>query len=917
MQMLDVLIGAPPRAASIHGREAELAQIDRLLDGARAGRSGALVLHGDAGAGKSTLLEAARERAGDMCVLAAHGVESEAELPFAALHQLLLGLLPRIDALPAVQARALRGALGLEDGAGSDRFVVSVAVLALLADTAGGTPVVCLLDDAQWMDTASVETLAFVARRLDADGVAFLIAVRDTGCLDALGLPALTVAGLEPAAAAALLDERLDGAPAPDVRAWLVETTAGNPLALLELAAALSPGQRTGEEPVLAPLPVSARVERAFAARVRGLPGDTQTLLLIVAADDSGDLRTVIAAAEAVDVAAAALDRAEREALVRVRDGRLELRHPLLRSALYHGAPASLRREAHAALAAVLTGSEHADRRAWHRAAASIAPDPEVVGELEQAARRARRRGAFATAALALERAAALTSEPDRRARQLAAAGEDAWQGGAPERALALLGRAGAAGAEPLLRADIDRLRALIGVTSGTPAAAGRLAREAATRVMEIDGARALRLLSIAALAATYDCDAAAIVAIGEQAERLPIDGPGLLNHQLRGLGAYYAGDFARAAPLLREALALAEATAEGIDLLIAASVGMFLGDDRAVRELHARLVGRSRERGAVGELTWALPRLAVSDIWAGHWSSAEAGLREALEIARAQGHEVVVAYLLSELAIVAALRGEEDECRALAAESAALASARRASYIGYIANSALVTLELGLGRADEALGHAQAFAVTPGLDFWDALDRIEAAVRAGAPERAVGTLQRFADWAQTGGSAWARPVAAHCRALVAEPDEAERLFREALALHAGSGRPFERARTELAFGAFLRRTRRRKEARAHLRAALEAFEALGARLWVEHARVELRASGQTARQRDVSTLDQLTAQERQIAQRVAEGHTNREIAGQLFLSPRTIDFHLRNIFRKVDITSRIQLAQLDLDRVP
>jgi len=911
----------------LHGREAELERIAALLAAARAGRSGALVLRGDAGAGKSALLLAARRRAVDMTVLASTGVESESELPFAALHQLLRPVLDGLDALPAVQADALRGALRLGRDAGEHRFVVYVAVLGLLAEAAEAAPVLCLVDDAHWIDAASAEALAFVARRVEAERIAFLFAERglDPPVPGVRDLPEVRLDGLDPQAAAAVLDDASDGTVAPGVRAWLVEATAGNPLALRELAAGLTPAQRAGAEPVLDPPAVSARVEQAFLARVRRLPEPARTLLLVAAADDTADLATVLAAGASLGVAAEALDAAERAGLVRVRGSEVALRHPLLRSAVYHGAPASRRRQAHAALASALAGETHADRRAWHRAAATAAPDPDAVAELEDAARRARGRGAYVAASLAAERAAALTGDEATRARRLAAAGDDAWLAGRGERALTLLDRARAATVDPLLRADADRVRALVGLTGGRPADAAALARSAAEAVAPTDGSRALRLLGIASLAATFASDRAAIVATGATAARIaPGDTPvdRLLVRHLRGVGAYHAGDFAAAAPDLRAALDLAtedvlEApSAEAADVLhIAAAIGLFLGDDRAVHELHRRMVAVARDRGALGTLTWALPRLAVSDIWAGQWSAAAAGLHEALDLARGQRYRVVEAFLLSELAIVAALRGEEADCRGLAAESLALASACGAGYVAYIANSALVTLELGLGRCDEALERSAAFAVMPGLQFWDALDRVEAAARAGEAVRARAALEPFTAWAEASGSAWARAVARHGEALLAgDRDVASALFAGALALHATAQRPFERARTELAFGEHLRRARRRREARGHLRVALDVFEALGARVWAERARVELRASGQSARRRDPSTLDQLTAQERQIAQRVAEGHTNRAIAAQLFLSPRTIDFHLRNIFRKLGVSSRMQLVHLDLD---
>src|SRR3954447_2321906 len=418
----------------------------------------------------------APRRAGGAPVLATGGIESEAELPYAALHALLHPVLDRLDGLADVQAHALRGALGLGPDAGEHRLLRSVAVLSLLAEAAERAPVLCLVDDAHWLDAASAETLAFVARRPDVDRVACVFATRDGagGSFDPAGLDELPLGRLSPAAAAAPL-ERPAGEPlAPAVQAWLLEATEGNPLALIELCAALTAAQRRGHEPLLGPPPVSTRVERAFVARVERLPDATQTLLLTAAVDDSGDLATVLAAAERLDVAAEALDPAERADLVRVRGRRIALRHPLLRAALYHAATASRRRRAHAALADALAADAHADRRAWHRAAAAVGPNPGVAAELEDAAERARRRGGHAAASLALERAAALTADPERRAQQLAAAGNDAWLAGRAPLARTLLERARTAGADPLLRADVDRPRGGTRLAGGGPAGAAR-----------------------------------------------------------------------------------------------------------------------------------------------------------------------------------------------------------------------------------------------------------------------------------------------------------------------------------------------------------------------------------------------------------------------------------------------------------
>jgi AAA ATPase domain len=543
-----VLILRALNSVSLLGRDAELARIQNLLDD----EGGALLLVGDAGVGKSALLAEARERAGDMCVLCCGGVESEAALPFAALHQLLRPLLDRVATLPRPQATALLRALGEEPG-GAERFLVSAAVLSLLDDAAEEGPVLCLIDDAHWLDDASAEVLQFVARRLHAEGIAMLFAAREDAGLPSV--PQLKLDGLGAGAAARLLDRHAELA--PHVRDRLVAITAGNPLALLELSAGLSGAQRIGAEPLLGPLPVSASVERAFLLRVRRLPEDTQAMLLVAAADDSGDLATVLAAAETLQAPAAALDPAEADGLVLVDGARLQLRHPLVRSAIYHGAPLSRRRAAHAALAGALPGDAHADRRAWHRAAASAGADPAVVEELEHAARRAHSRGAYAAASLAYERAASLTSDGERQARQLTAAAGAAWPLGDVERTHSLLRRARPLTADPRLSADIARLSGMVELIQGVPATAWRSLVQAAEEVRALDPDRALALLTIASLAATYACDDAAVERIAAAASLLPARDTAVarfLTTRLRGVGAHYARDFPRGPRAARRA---------------------------------------------------------------------------------------------------------------------------------------------------------------------------------------------------------------------------------------------------------------------------------------------------------------------------------------------------------------------------
>jgi DNA-binding CsgD family transcriptional regulator len=908
----------------LYGRDAERSRIGELLDDARASRSAVLVISGEPGVGKSALLEDARLQAGGMRLLSGAGVESETELPFAALHQIVRPVLGHVEHIPRPQAAALRGALGLADGGSEDRFLVSLAVLSLLAEAAERRPLVCVVDDAHWLDDASADALVFVARRLEVEAIAMLFAAREAEVrrFEAPGLPLMQLGGLDPAAAEALIDRRAGVALSSEVRDRLVVETGGNPLALLELSSSLSDAQLSGAEAVLAPIPVSARVERAFLARVHTLAEETQTLLLVAAADDSGELATVLRAAAQLGAAEKALDGAEQAGLARVHGTRLELRHPLVRSAVYQAAPLSKRQAVHRALASVLDSEVEADRRAWHRAAASVEPDPSVGEELEETAQRARRRSGFAAASLAFERAAGLTTSEEQRARRLTAAAENAWLAGRIERALILLEAARPLVSEPIQRADIDRFLGLIEMTRGVPTDACMLLLGAAREVAPIDEERALQLLNLAGLAAAYAGDKEATVAVAEVARGLLIEGNPflrMLGQLLIGLGAHAEGDFADAAPRLRVALDLVDeldddaAGEQLVALLFAGRAALYLGDDRAAYRTHREAAARARASGALSIVTQILPRLATLEIWAGRWPSAAANAKEGIQLARDIGQHDLVAQQRVLLGLIAALRGSEDECRSLTAESREVASARGLGIVAEFAHWALALLELGLGHADEALRRFRGISTTP-VVFWAGLDRIEAAIRAGDRETARAWLDVFTAWTESSAAAWARAAVLHCRALLSDDDaEVERLFSAALEEHGEATRPFEQARSELAFGEFLRRARRRVEAREHLRAALERFEGLGATLWAERARVELRASGQTARKREESTRDELTAQELQIASFVAEGLTNREVAAQLFLSPRTIDFHLRNVFRKLGISSRTALARLDL----
>ncbi len=902
------------------GRSAECGALDRLLEGGRQGTSAAIVLRGEPGVGKTALLGYAVEQAEGFRVLRATGIETESEIAFAALHQLLGHEIDRFERLPAPRAGALRGAFGLAPAAGADPFLISLGVLDVLADLAEEQPVVCLVDDAQWVDEASAAALLFAARRIDAEGIVLLFGVREgeQRGFQTVGLPSLTVGRLDEQSARELLDLRAGAALAPAIREQIVTEAAGNALALVELPASLTRDQLAGSAPLEQPLPVVAGLEAAYRARLGRLPAETQALLLFAAAEGSGELGAILRAAAPQQLDGRALEPAERDRLVSVADGCVVFCHPLVRSAIYHGATFSERQAVHEALAdAQDEGS--ADRRAWHRAAAVVGPNEEIAGDLEASAERAARRGGHAAASAALERAAGLSADETLRTRRLLAAADAAWLAGKTERARALVADAGRhAPAE--LEVEVTKLQGRIDVRTGSFDEACAALLSAARGLAETDPATAMRLLAEAEDSTFWTGDLAAIVEIGRLAEEIGISSDEVDPFLLRllvGIGQGFAFGTAAGAPLLREAIELAKTATDLDALLMAARVSAFLGDDAAGSEITSRAIRLARESGAVG----ALPRPLASAGWRdwrhGRYASARMHASEALQLARETGQET--GFALSVLALVAATQGREDECRSHAREAIERAHERRASMPRSQATWALGMLELGLGRFEEAarllesgFGGDGSFA-HPALARHMIPDYVEAAVRAGRGDGLAETLGQYERWAATSNQPWSLGILAGCRALVAEGDAAEAGFREALELLPAAQRPFEHARIELLFGELLRRNRKRREARDHLRAAMNAFEQLGATPWEERARNELRATGETARKRDASTLGELTPQELQIARLVAGGARNRDVAAQLFLSPRTIDYNLRKVFMKLGISSRAELAQQQL----
>ena len=900
------------------GRDSECAAIERLLDAARTSRSGALVVRGEAGIGKSALLAHALAHAGGMRVLTGAGVEAESELPFAGLHQLLWPILDHADALPDVQSHALRGAFGLSADRVEDRFLVSVAVLGLLTAAADAQPLLCVVDDAHWLDGASADALVFVARRLQADPIAVLIGARegDARSFEGHGLPELRVAGLRGTEAAALLDGALPAV----VRDELVSVTGGNPLALLELPAALTDDERSGRAPLRLDLPLNERIERAFMARVAPLADDARGMLLLAAADDSGDVGTLLRAAEGVGVGPGALDAVERAGLLVTEGPRLRFRHPLLRSAVYHAAGFAERRAAHEALAAALGDDADADRRAWHRAAAATAPDDEAAEALALTADHAASRGGHAAAARALERAAELDSDPQRRARRRVAAAASSALAGRVGHAVALLDRAEPELRDPMARGAAMRVRGMASMAIGRPADAHAMLADAARTVLPADRPAGLALLMRACMAAAVAGDPGAIHSMLAELDTEPRSEAELFPSRLmNGISRLIAGDAARGAASIEEALALADDLEVVEQVQQAGGGAVFLGDWTRARRYFDRAIVLARDRGAIALLPETLGLRAMIALWERRLVDAAADADEAMRLADDIGASNARTLPVTALAWLAGLRGDEDECRRLADEVLALSLERGLALPAGLATWALAQLDLAAGRWDEALLRLTAIEqVRPGfghpfLPVLSSWDRLEAAVHAGRPDVAQQTLERFAPWAQAAAAPWAVPVLADCRALAAAPDAADAHFEAAIQSIDRAG-TLDRARIHLHYGEYLRRERRRIDARVHLRAAFDGFEWLGAAPWAERALRELRATGEKARKRHLSPLAELTPQELQVARLVGDGATNKDVASQLFVSPKTVEYHLRKVFAKLGISSRMELVGLELE---
>jgi DNA-binding CsgD family transcriptional regulator len=901
------------------GREADCTRIDELLDRARRGRSGALLIRGEAGLGKTALLDYAADRADGMTVVRAIGVEYEAELPFSGLLELLRPLLDHLDEIPAQQAEALRSALGLCEPRAHDRFTIGAATLSLLAAAAEANPLLVVVDDAQWVDVATCDALIFAVKRLVADSAAVLFAVRDgeERTFDAPALEPLQLRGLEPEDAERLLADAGTNV-APEVVRRLCLATDGNPLALLEVTSALRPEQLAGQEALPDPVPAGPTLERAFAWRAEGLSADARRALVVAAVSLSDDVETIAEALASLGVDRAAFEPAEDAGLLVLAEGRVSFRHPLVRSAIFHAAPPSERRAAHRALAEALRAGLDAERLAWHLAGAAIGVDEEAANALEAAARQAQERSSYAAAAAAFERAAGLTADEDARPRRLFAAADAALRAGAADDALALLAEPLAQERDVRLKAAALRLQGRISYLAGRPRAAGAALMDASRLLEEADRTLAVEICTEACSAQLGLGDAGGILAAAERAHELVGPLPDGNLHDVvaltRGWALCYAGRSDEGLPLLREAVSTAT-TLDPVGLMRISGALEWLDRSREAYRYACRDVSQARADGAIGLLPYLLYQQAWHANRAGLLSEGYAAACEGLSLARELDLWLPRIQALLVLTAITARRGSEADCLRYAEEvRGPLDEAGLAGYRVWLRHS-LGLLAVGLSDPEGAARELETAArglEDLGIHSRGIVPRAELAeihARAGNAQDAEAALAAFEGSLETQ-SPVGRATAARARALLAADDELDERFEEAFAVHEDSDDRWSLARTRLAFGERLRRAGRRRDAREPLKLALETFEGQSADAWAERVRAELRASGETLRRRKSWEEEELTPQELQIALHVARGMTNKEVGAALFLSHKTIEFHLGRIYRKFKMSSRAELIR-------
>ncbi|MET0496276.1 MAG: AAA family ATPase [Actinoplanes sp.] len=895
------------------GRRRECAVLDQMVAAVRSGESRVLVVHGAPGVGKTALLDHARRAATGTHVLRVSGVESEMELAFAALHQVCVPLLELLPRLRAPQRAALEIVLGMSAGSPPDRFLVGLAVLSLLSEASERGPLLCVVDDAQWLDRASAQTLSFVARRLLAESVALLFATRDREPA-LLGLPELEVAGLRDADAHALLDSVTRGGLERHIRDRIVAETRGNPLALVELPHGLSATELAGGLGLLRAGALPGRIEQSFLGRIEELPDETRLLLLVAAAEPVGDPALVWRAADRLGVKPATALAEGTHGLLAIHE-RVTFRHPLVRSAVYQSAEPRRRQAVHLALAEVTDETADPDRRAWHLASAAATPDEAVAAELDRSAGRAQARGGLPAAAAFLQRSVQLTIDAGRRAERALAAADATLQAGDIEAAGRFADIADRDAGDEFTRARAELIRGHIAFSTGRHDEAPRGLLAAAQRLEPFDAELARKTYMLAWGAAFMAGGHDDLVAISRAVAALPPrGGPRLpIDLVLDGFSSLVLGDRAHAVRVLRRATAaLADLPVDDVMLWgwVANSVPVSVWDDAAMRATSDRWVEVIRAAGALGHLPLYLTAAGMAQSFTGDLAVAGDLAAEADTVATAL--ELPISpYLRLRLT---ALRGREPEASALIAATIAQANAAGEVLGVTIAQWSAAVLDNGLSRFDQAMAAAQVCTRIAELwiSVWALPELVESAVRLGEVEIAQAALDRLAESTGPCDTDWAQGTLARCRALLSDAPAAEGFFRTAIE-HLGRTRlrP-ELARAHLLYGEWLRRDRQRMAAREHLRTAYEIFVLTGMEAFAERARRELLATGETVRKRSVkaSTREELTPQERQIAVLVRDGFSNPEVGARLFLSPRTVEWHLRKIFTKLGVTSRRQLRE-------
>ena len=900
----------PPK---LFGRIAELQSLERLLGDVKSGQSAVLVVRGEAGIGKTALLRHLVSETSGFRVARCVGVESEMELPFAGLHQLCGPLLDRLGSLAEPQRRGLSIAFGLDSGDSPDRFLVALAALSLLADASEEQPLLCIVDDAHWLDRASAQVLGFVGRRLLAESIGLLFAAR-TPTIEPdhlAGLPELWLSGLDEQSARALLATVTSGPLDERVRARIIEETRGNPLALLELCRGLGAAELAGGFALPDAGSLPKRIENHYAGRLAGLPRDARRLVLLAAADPVGDSALVLRAAQALGLDAGAASAAAEAGLLDIR-AHVRFRHPLVRSAAYRAATVADRRAAHSALAAATDPQNDPDRRAWHRAHATDEPDNTVAEELISSAGRAQSRGGVAAAAAFWERAAALTEDSGARAaRALTAAGAK-YAAGDFVAAQTLLVAAEVGPLTELDRAHVERMRAQIAFALRRGSDAPPLLLRAAQRLEPLDAALAAETHLEALVAAIYAGRLAQredVLEVARAARAAPSrPEPAHSQLLLRGLAVRLTDGYDAAAPTLKEALRRyrAQPPELGWHCVSYNLVAMDLWDDAAWFELAAGQVQLARANGTLSWLPFGLDYLAECHIQAGELAEAEALLAEGERI----DPGVRAATLPYVSLLLAAWRGNAPAAGELAEVMVRGAAARGEGAALTYAEYAKAVLYNGLGEYALAADAAHSASATGELVIspWALYELVEAAARSGQRERATAAADRLSQIAAASATDWARGAAARSRALMSGGCVAEREFRDAIELLSRTRMTAQLARTRLSYGEWLRREGRRVAAREQLRACYEMLTAMGAEGFTERARRELLATGESVRKRTVETDGELTAQEAQIARLASDGHTNPEIAAELFLSARTVEWHLHKVFAKLGVSSRREL---------